>query len=1247
MAGRRWIPRTCAGFLGGWLALLSATAFGQGPDLKDLPPLPSSTPMMGGPSNPVVVQDQPGPVVVQDQPGEVVVQDQPGPVRGLVQHLWGYVDPDNAKIISMHQLACLIDHLDKSLFCRGQVVVKNPDVWGQNRLTEHRVEYENQMQAQLNNFEVVLSSYQRRADLAALTSGTSVGASVGPGASATPIPSAVGLLGPTGLVANANTLIGTMSPLLMPSNLTSVALSNKTAAPGVGLESTVLLDERSDFLNHLHQLRRNNTGDDRSDMPGYGLYLVRTPISILPGAESIKGKGAVVTVQAKHNLTADLLANTVRNVVILDTTYQLMDAVTRGQYLPIGDDQDPHCEKAPYLSSSKFPLPCDPDAIKKLRNESEGGHLQSRVLSIHAGSPSGAAGMAPASEVVAIYGAYNLNKLVCAVQADQQSWFRHDPSVVSWLFSELAAAYDHMRDQARNGNSLFQPAYFESLGNLALSRDYTNLKTQRDQWLQDLAKQRNEGPDKATGKPYRVRPLDVLAFALLIQTVAVDRQLKYDMRVMCQRKGCDVGDPFQYCFFNLWPDPASQHAFNKYVECKWPIHVFSLDPITEQQNQLDLFSQRTELQLALATAVSTGQVSFQNATSYARRLEQDLAAVALNRPAVGFGAGEATFGWRFTPRIQSPPTQSTARRILSTLVNNGPSLDYGLNNLRIEPGQRECYALMVVPNFAPQIKLTTITNWFDLKTHHPVQELSTTDMIGLSRKLQTARNAMQRLCDSGHYRPVDLEILGDRIAQLEAMLPMQSHDVILPFEADLTGSEIFTSFNAALGPRLLTWFGEPGQVGGSILILGSGFSVRDMKVIVGGVQVSDGGGAAGAASPSFDMVSRNVLRVDIPSTATPIRTPVVYNDPSFPCFNQGNGTKDDGTCQDCGLLRGQPRAADVAAKQAEVDVKKAALALAKTKLRAATAPQDVAVANAGVQAAEADVKVAEAAVLKVLAQTPPIECQCKQRWVLDVHVATSNGISNHLFVEVPAPGPATSTTPQTVTTTVTTVVQPNASDNSTTTTTTFQVPTQGSGLPPGTFLPLGTSLPAGGTFVAPGAATINAAPPQSPSPPPATSGSTTKPKSAAEADNAAVSDLNPITDVPPPGAVVQPRLSAYVPAANVNIAAPARGATPLPPGPIFPPRSLELGARTSSLVRAGIAGMPSGSPRQPSVASVRRVDPNVMPTAAQATRRGQGQTLPRGQAARAVPSTTKPITDAPPQPPPRKSLISRVFGGDR
>ena len=241
------------------------------------------------------------------------------------------------------------DHLDEA-FCRGQVVVKGPDVWGQNRLTQYRAEYEDQMEGQVGNFEIILNGYQRRADLAAYQCNVRRCLGRPPDLEQQErlhdddfhprsVPPSLRLWACWGRTASSPTPIrcsGTMSPLLMPSTLTALALANKGAVTRIGIEPTVLLDERSNFLNHLQQLRRNNAGDDRSDMPGYGLYLVRMPVSILPGDQSIKGKGAVVTVQAKHHLTPDLLANTFRNVVILDTAYQLMDAVTRGQYLPIG-----------------------------------------------------------------------------------------------------------------------------------------------------------------------------------------------------------------------------------------------------------------------------------------------------------------------------------------------------------------------------------------------------------------------------------------------------------------------------------------------------------------------------------------------------------------------------------------------------------------------------------------------------------------------------------------------------------------------------------------------------------------------------------------------------------------------------------------------------------------------------------------------------------------------------------------------
>jgi hypothetical protein len=638
-------------------------------------------------------QVQPPPVVTE-------VQEEPGHIHNLVNTVRGYVDPENAEVVSMHQLACLIDDLEERLQYRGRLVVKGPDVWGQNRMTQYRGEYEDQMKTQLTNFEIILSSYQRRADLAALTSATSVGASLSPQVSRSrnvstttnvtqpAIPSAAGLVGPSGLVANANTLIGTMSPLLMPSNLTTLALSNKGAASGLGLEPTVLLDERSRFLNYLHQLRRINTGDDRTDMPGYSLYLLRLPISILPGDESIRGKGAMVTVKAKHDLTPDLLENTFRQVVIINTAYQLMDAVTRGQYLLLSDDPDCQCEANPLNSTPPSPPPaCRPVEMEAVELAFEEG------LPPTTAPTAGGQGFASSTEVAAMFGKSNLNKLICAVKLDQESWYRHDPSVVSWLLGQIASAHSYMREQARNGNPLFQPNVFESMGQLALSRNYQALKFHREKWLQEVAKQRSEvktktdGPDK---KPLlRVRPIDILAFAIMVQSVLVDRQLKHDMEIMAQRKNCSIGDPYQYTFHALVPDTAAQQAFNTYVACKWPIHVFSLDPMVDQQNQLDYFSQRTELQLALAAAVASGQVSIQNATTYARRLEQDLAAVNLNRTAVGFGAGETTFGWQFRPRIQTPPTVSNLHRVAGILLYNGSGPDFANKNLQIEPGPRE------------------------------------------------------------------------------------------------------------------------------------------------------------------------------------------------------------------------------------------------------------------------------------------------------------------------------------------------------------------------------------------------------------------------------------------------------------------------------------------------------------------------------------------------------------------------------
>src|SRR6202044_3865984 len=85
-----------------------------------------------------------------------------------------------------------------------------------------------------------------------------------------------------------------------------------SAKNGVVLEPTVVLDEHSNYLNHLNQLRRVNAGDDLADRPGYGLYLVRIPVTLSPGPRSRRGKGAIITVSAKSVMTKHTLRSALR-----------------------------------------------------------------------------------------------------------------------------------------------------------------------------------------------------------------------------------------------------------------------------------------------------------------------------------------------------------------------------------------------------------------------------------------------------------------------------------------------------------------------------------------------------------------------------------------------------------------------------------------------------------------------------------------------------------------------------------------------------------------------------------------------------------------------------------------------------------------------------------------------------------------------------------------------------------------------
>ncbi|MFM8707227.1 MAG: hypothetical protein ACKOHK_03855, partial [Planctomycetia bacterium] len=84
--------------------------------------------------------------------------------------------PDDA----VERLAAEIDWLEAHIKAHGSIVAKQPDVWGQNRLTRARHEYEEQMRAQLGACQERNNASLRRSDQAFLGLALAMGQSPAP-----------------------------------------------------------------------------------------------------------------------------------------------------------------------------------------------------------------------------------------------------------------------------------------------------------------------------------------------------------------------------------------------------------------------------------------------------------------------------------------------------------------------------------------------------------------------------------------------------------------------------------------------------------------------------------------------------------------------------------------------------------------------------------------------------------------------------------------------------------------------------------------------------------------------------------------------------------------------------------------------------------------------------------------------------------------------------------------------------------
>ncbi|MGL6073992.1 MAG: hypothetical protein ACRC8S_07510 [Fimbriiglobus sp.] len=353
-----------------------------------------------------------------------------------------------------------------------------------------------------------------------------------------------------------------------------------------------------------------------------------------------------------------------------------------------------------------------------------------------------------------------------------------------------------------------------------------------------------------------------LGWVMIANASLLNDRLMQDMKESATAKGvAPIAIPGDWPQFYLPdPPPEARLQFNEYVKMRWPIHVFALDPMIQEQNIVDSLSTRRETQLALAVAFTNGAINSKTFMNAARRLESDAQTIALNRTQVGFAHGENTFGWRFYPRFQTMPTQSNLTTFFRDQLVGGPNTDAMLRNRRLEPGPRECVALVIMPSFVPYVSVDVVSNWFSLA--HPKHKLlDHSQAVALSRTVKTLERCKSNVSDADCYRDQELKRMMTRVKQLGERLPTQTLTVPVPIVNTNGGFEMFSNGTSDLAPQLFGFYGAPGlskERDTTIFLVGDHFSPLRTKVIVGGYQIT-------MKDSGLKMMSRQVLQATVPA----------------------------------------------------------------------------------------------------------------------------------------------------------------------------------------------------------------------------------------------------------------------------------------------------------------------------------------------------------------------------------------------
>jgi hypothetical protein len=781
-------------------------------------------------------------------------------------------------------LAREVTELEDDLRRDGTITVKAPDVWGDANLVTHIQEFDRLLAASVNTFSETLSAYIARSDQMELHSATTLAQGLG----GAPPPSSP---------AQATQVDISTAPLFGLIGEAAAKAPPKQKG-GIGVEPTELERQRATFIAVNQALRRRNMGDDNSRAAGYGLYLFRVPVSVLPGRETYEGHSAVVTMRAQLSVDEAHLRHTFPRLVVADLAEELAPLIAQ-RWEQLSSEYE-HNERKQQLKGKLDELLRILESTNLPKHKEiarQAGALREQLC--QAREDFDTLGD-PISTVACL--ARNVQELLERVPSPVDDVKIATQKQAAGLVKEYALA---QRDMAPDE---FEPKLVRQFPTVAVDADTVygedeirELAKEARKFLEDRTGRKEEKPSLLEVRAFVFRYLSQVhgvldrmeayathasiiagagmalerghlselcdfrqawrdsihstgmaeeyakaSWLLAVQSAILDRNLKKILEEM-ELKGTLPPDLAAWReevqFFN--PKSAETRDvllgfWETIIREEFPLHVFALDPQIEEQNVYDAFARRREMQLALAYSVATGQFNMGQKLAMSRALALDMASIGLNRTAVAFSHGDDTFGWYFYPRVQSPPTESTNIGALARMIwSTGPTEHYDLKHRKLEPGMRECEVLVAMPSFVNEVAFDVTTNWESLakpgKTKRSYEE-----MLAQGGRLHRLRMCLGDPITADCYRPGDYARLLSRVDQLEHMLGMQTHMVHVPYEYEQTGTDLFDTGDVQLRPALHGYYGlQYVQDGGGeafVFLTGKNFHPALTHVIVGGTE---------------------------------------------------------------------------------------------------------------------------------------------------------------------------------------------------------------------------------------------------------------------------------------------------------------------------------------------------------------------------------------------------------------------------